>query len=117
MKYKYSGHGTFPCRYTWLPKAVIALKDKPSLFSDVDEAMVELGVGKQMVRAIRFWVEAAKIAEKNEKNDFKVTTLGDKVMGKGGFDPFLEDSQTLWLIHLEIFRLTVRMLYLHGISL
>ncbi|MDE0042912.1 MAG: DUF4007 family protein [Candidatus Poribacteria bacterium] len=99
MKYKYSGHGTFPCRYTWLPKAVRALKSKPNLFSNVDEAMVELGVGKQMVRAIRFWVEAAKIAEKDEKNNLKVTPLGEKLMGANGFDSFMEDSQTLWLIH------------------
>ena len=99
IKYKYSGHGTFPCRYTWLPKAVIALKDKPSLFSDVDEAMVELGVGKQMVRAIRFWVEAAKVAVKKNNNDLEVTLLGERLMGKGGLDPFLEDYQTLWLIH------------------
>ena len=99
MKYRYSGHGTFPCRYTWLPKAVVALKNKPHLFSDVDEAMVELGVGKQMVRAIRFWVEAAKIAEKKERNGFQVTPLGEQLMGADAFDPFLEDSQTLWLIH------------------
>ena len=99
MSYKFSGHGTFPCRYTWLPKAVIALEDKPHLFSDVDEAMVDLGVGKQMVRAIRFWVEAAKVAEKNENNDFQVTPFGKKLMGEDGLDPFLEDSQTLWLIH------------------
>ena len=99
MKYKCSGHGTFPCRYTWLPKAVIALKKKPRLFSDVDEAMVDLGVGKQMVYAIRFWVEAAKVAEKNEKSNFEVTPLGEQLMGADGFDPYLEDSQTLWLIH------------------
>lgn len=99
MKYKYSGHGTFPCRYTWLPKAVIALKEKPHLFGNVDEAMVELGVGRQMVRAIRFWVEAAKFAKKSEKNGFEVTPLGTKVMGEGGYDPFLEDVQTLWLLH------------------
>ena len=88
MKYKYSGHGTFPCRYTWLPKAVRALKSKPNLFSNVDEAMVELGVGKQMVHAIRFWIQAAKVAVKKEKNGFQVTSLGDKVMGGDGFDPF-----------------------------
>ena len=99
MRYKFSGHGTFPCRYTWLPKAVIALKNKPDLFSDVDDAMVDLGVGKQMVRAIRFWVEAAKVAAKKGKNDFEVTPLGEKLMGKDGFDPYLEDTQTLWLIH------------------
>ncbi len=101
MSYKFSGHGTFPCRFTWLPKAVIALEDKPHLFSDVDEAMVDLGVGKQMVRAIRFWVDAAKVAEKkkNNTNDFEVTSLGEKLMSEHGFDPFLEDAQTLWLIH------------------
>ena len=99
MKYKFSGHGTFPCRYTWLPKAVIALKDKPHLFSDVDEAMANLGVGKQMVRAIRFWVEAAKVAKKRGRDDFEVTKLGNKLMNEDGLDPYLEDSQTLWLIH------------------
>ena len=99
MKYRYSGHGTFPCRYTWLPKAVVALKNKPHLFSDVDEAMVELGVGRQMVRAIRFWVEAAKVVKKDGKDEFKVTSLGRMVIGEDGLDPYLEDSQTLWLIH------------------
>ena len=99
MRYKFSGHGTFPCRYTWLPKAVIALKKKPHLFSDVDEAMVELGVGKQMVQAIKFWVQAAKVVAKNGVDGFQVTPLGDKLMGEDGVDRFLEDSQTLWLIH------------------
>ena len=71
MKYKYSGHGTFPCRYAWLPKAVLALKANPNLFSDVDEAMVELGVGKQMVRAIRFLGGSRKNRRKKEGMAFK----------------------------------------------
>lgn len=27
MLYRFSGHETFPCRYTWLPKAVVALQE------------------------------------------------------------------------------------------
>jgi len=42
--YKYSGHETFPCRYAWLPKAVEAVAENPSIFKDEDNAMVTLGV-------------------------------------------------------------------------
>ena len=52
-----------------------------------------------MARAIRFWVEAAKVVEKQEKGDLEVSPLGKKLLGKNGFDPYLEDVQTLWLIH------------------
>ena len=97
--YRFSGHETFPCRYTWLPKAVVALQKDPHLFKDMDEAMVILGVGKNMVRAIRFWVEAAKVVEKQGKDDFVVTPLGQMLLGMEGSDPYLEDMQTLWLVH------------------
>ena len=96
---RFTGHETFPCRYPWLPKAVAALQDKPDLFRNIDEAIVTLGVGKQMARAIRFWIEAAKVVEKQEKGNFKVSTLGKELLGKDGYDPYLENLQTLWLIH------------------
>ena len=99
MKYRFTGHETFPCRYPWLPKAVAALQDKPDLFRDIDEAIIKLGVGKQMARAIRFWVEAAKVVEKQKNGDCEISTLGEKLLGKDGYDPYLENLQTLWLIH------------------
>ena len=99
MKYRFTGHETFPCRYPWLPKAVAALQDKPDLFRDIDEAIVVLGVGKQMARAIRFWVEAAKVVKKKGTGNFEVNLLGQKLLGKDGYDPYLENLQTLWLIH------------------
>jgi len=57
MTPRFSGHETFPCRYAWLPKAYGALADSPTAFADEEEAMITLGVGKNMVRAIRFWVQ------------------------------------------------------------
>ena len=98
-QYRFTGHETFPCRYPWLPKAVNTLKNHQDLFKNIDEAIVRLGVGKQMARAIRFWVEAAKVVEKEEKGDLKVSPLGEKLLGEKGRDPYLEDIQTLWLIH------------------
>ena len=37
------------------------VENKPQLFVDEQEAMVDLGVGKNMVRSIRFWAVAAGI--------------------------------------------------------
>ena len=99
MMYRFTGHETFPCRYTWLPKAVATLQNKPDLFRDIDEAIIRLGVGKQMAQAIRFWIGAAKVAKRQKKGDFKVSSLGNKLLGKDGYDPYLENLQTLWLIH------------------
>ena len=99
MTYRISGHESFPFRYTWLPKAVRTLVDKPDLFTDEDEAMVLLGVGKNMVRSIRFWSQAAglsKAAGKTGKH--KLTDVGTALLGKDGADPFLEDVQTLWCL-------------------
>lgn len=100
--YKFSGHETFPCRYAWLPKAYRAIADQHDAFADEEDAMVTLGVGKNMVRAIRFWMQAARIVEPREGGGYTPTELGCAILDPAGFDPFLEDKQTLWLIHWNI---------------
>lgn len=54
-RYRISGHEKFPCRYSWLPKAVRGVSENPNLFSNHNEdaAMVHLGLGKKMVRNVR----------------------------------------------------------------
>lgn len=102
-KYRMSGHETFPCRYAWLPKAYRALMDSPQAFADEERAMVRLGVGKNMVRAIRFWVQATGVAETKAKGGLRVTDFGRALLSpKDGLDPFLEDRRTLWLLHWKL---------------
>ena len=100
--YKFSGHETFPCRYTWLPKAFLALDADPKAFADEEKAMVTLGVGKNMVRAIRFWAQAADIAEPTKGGGYALTDFGRALLAHDGCDPFLEDIRTLWLIHWKL---------------
>ncbi len=92
--YSFSGHETFPVRYAWLPKAVQHLRRNPELFTNDDEALVTLGVGKNMVHAVRHRGQAFGMIEPTGR---KVTTLGDKLLGADGWDPYLEDPGTLWL--------------------
>lgn len=100
MNFRFSGHETFPCRYTWLPKAVIGIRQNPRVFTEEDDAMVSLGVGKNMVRAIRFWADAAEVAVLDENaGGLAISDFGKCIFGHRGHDEFLEDIRTLWLIH------------------
>ena len=100
---RYSGHESFACRYAWLPKAYRALRKSPSILSDEERAMVELGVGKNMVRSIRFWVEVMGVAAPHDRRRaFEPTPFGHALFAEDGFDPFLEDIRTLWLLHWHL---------------
>ena len=101
--YRFSGHETFPCRYGWLPKAARAIDATPELFINEDDAMISLGIGKNMVRALRFWVETTGIAQGAEGRGLTVTDFGRALLlGDKALDPYIEDLQTLWLIHWQL---------------
>ena len=64
VKYTFSGHDTFHCRSLWLKKGYdyLLLNKK---FSD-DDAVVVLGVGKNMVTAIRYWMKAFYMSDSDD---------------------------------------------------
>lgn len=99
VRYSFSGHETFPLRYAWLPKGIQGIQTHPSLFTR-DDAMVLLGVGKNMVASIRFWCETLRLIELTERGRVATATpLGEALFSEGGWDPYLEDPGTLWLLH------------------
>lgn len=102
MPFRFSGHESFPCRYAWLPKGFAAIVENPLLFADEETAMIRLGVGKNMVRAIRFWVQASTVVCAKKGGGYEPTDFGTAVLDRDGFDPFLEDVRTLWLIHWHL---------------
>lgn len=55
-RYSFSGHETFYCKSLWLKKGYDFLK-KGNSFNN-DDAVVKLGVGKNMVSSIRYWLKA-----------------------------------------------------------
>lgn len=102
--YRFSGHESFACRYAWLPKAYRALQCDPALFTDEAGAMVELGLGKNMVRSLRFWIEVTGLAEPDpvHPRGLRTTGFADALFGVDGADRFLEDRRTLWLLHWKL---------------
>ncbi len=109
---KFSGHETFACRYAWLTKAGSEVANDPNILTAKreDDAMAILGVGKNMVRSIRYWAEAADVIQPIDEGH-AVTQFGKELLlgwqsAKGKYlspmDPYLEDIQTLWLLHWKM---------------
>ena len=100
----FARHETFHPRYGWFRKACTFTAEDSRVFSRED-APVRIGVGKNMVRAIRFWGLAAKLIEAAPRpSDARTpemvpTRLGDALFGDDGWDRYMEDPGTLWLLH------------------
>ena len=95
----FSGHESFSLRYAWLPKVIQALHQHPNLF-ERDDDLVILGVGKNMVRSMRHWCIAMQLIELPQRGALDAPTqLGKSLFAEDGWDPYLEDPGTLWLLH------------------
>ena len=96
-KYTFSGHDSFQCRQLWLKKGYDFVKEGRN-FNDED-AVVVLGVGKNMVSSIRFWLKAFNIID----NKDIATEFGEIIFdNENGYDPFLEDEASIWLLHYQL---------------
>lgn len=112
MDPKFSGHETFPLRYGWLYKSAKYLIENKKLSAsspdDAQRAIVELGVGKNMVSAIRYWAESCGVIEISRNSDQRVSDIGQYLLVKEGDllnpscsaqDPYLERIGSVWLVH------------------
>lgn len=95
-KLNFSGHETFQCRELWLKKGFDFIKSGKSFNSP--SAVVDLGVGKNMVTAIQYWMMAYNLLDTEKK----LTEFAEYIFGDNGKDPFLEDSTTLWILHYQL---------------
>ncbi|MCQ2960174.1 MAG: DUF4007 family protein [Bacteroidales bacterium] len=93
VKYTFSGHESFPCKTLWLKKGYDFVKAEKDF--NTAEAVVDLGVGKNMVSAIRYWFKSFGLNVDSENN-----WIADYILNSDtGKDPYMEDLGTLWLLH------------------
>lgn len=102
IQFRFSGHETFACRFAWLPKAARLLREEPQSWSDDDRAMVLLGVGKNMVRSLRFWANAMGVVSIAGSRTPAITEFGELIFGTRGLDPYIEHPATPWLLHWKL---------------
>lgn len=99
IKPTFSGHETFPLRYGWLKKVYDELdkaeKDNIDInFSANHETISTFGVGKNMVSSMQYWASYSGIFK-----DGKISVEARKILADDGFDPWMENPLTLWMLH------------------
>ena len=95
----FSGHESFACRYGWLPKLYEAVVEDSSLFSSDEGAILRLGLGRNMIKSIRFWGEAFGLT-RTHGGEVEVTEFAKMLLDtREGLDPYLETPDALWRLH------------------
>src|ERR1700692_3095809 len=97
--FRFSGHQTCPLRIAWIPKAVGEIVRGKDPLSNIDEGITKLGLGKNMVEALRCWIEVFQIANRIDAR-WCLTPIGKLIFDpEKGLDPYLDDVSTSWLLH------------------
>lgn len=104
-KLTFSGHESFFCKSLWLKKGYDAVKDGMNFNSP--DAVAQLGVGKNMVSSIKYWMKSFGLLD-----DKGLTSLAHYLFDdEFGKDPYIEDIGTLWLLHYRLLKERVASIY------
>ena len=96
---RFGGHETFAVREGWFTKSLEALKADKDLFKD-PLACDRLGVGRNMAKSIRHWLQVAELVNKgNRKVPLEISEVGKLIMRK---DRYFLRAGTWWAIHINI---------------
>lgn len=105
IRYSFSGHESFYCKSLWLKKGYDFISENKDF--NAPNAVVELGIGKNMVSSLRFWMRAFGLVDEG-----KPTLIADYLFdNKNGKDPYIEDLGTLWLLHYLLIKIDLASIY------
>ena len=97
---KFRAHETFSIRKGWLHKGMRHIINNPRVFVDKGKnPMDEFGLGSNMVKSLRYWLQATGLAVEEISGSSREQTLTEfgKIVWEN--DPYLEEDGTLLLIH------------------
>lgn len=104
MPMKFRAHDTFFIRKGWLSKGMRNVVANRDVFVTKDKQrnpMDVLGIGANMVKALRYWMPVVGLTEENKKGQRHqtLTRLGELVYEN---DPYIEEVGTLWLLQYQL---------------
>ncbi len=95
---KIRGHESFPIRKGWLHKGIKNIVESPRLFLDKEENPCDiLGIGTNMVKALRYWLQATQLITEDRANRHEVMTNVARIIDAN--DKYFEEFGTNALIH------------------
>lgn len=102
MTMKFRAHDTFFIRKGWLSKGMKYVNKKPDVFIDRnDNPMDVLGIGSNMVKALRYWLQAVGLTREpsSGRRIQTFTEFGEVVFEH---DRFIEEVGTLYLLQYKL---------------
>lgn len=99
---KFRGHETFFIRRNWVSKGIKNIIKDPSVFMGGNENPMDiLGIGANMVKSLRYWLQVLGISYENIGGR-RVQTLTEfgKIIWEN--DPYLQEDGTLLLLHYKL---------------
>lgn len=106
MKYLFSGHESFICKHFWLKKGYDFINENGDF--QYETAVMDLGVGKNMVNSIEHWMKSYGLLDKSNS----ITEFSKKIFReRGGLDSFIESLATIWLLHYSLIKTNRSSLY------
>lgn len=104
-KYTFSGHESFSCKSLWLTKGYDFIINGGDF--NASDAVVALGVGKNMVASIRYWLKAFGLSEQDKPN-----SIANFIFNvQEGKDRYAESLGTLYLLHYLLINTGIATLY------
>ena len=99
-------HSSFYLRNGWPTKIIDVIHEHPYIFSPVNEheAVDTLGVGRVMVKAMRYWAYTTGITLETKDQQGVYHALSELGSCIEQYDPYCQDIGTLWLLHRNLAR-------------
>jgi hypothetical protein len=106
MKLQFSGHESFICKHFWLKKGYDFIVKNNDFNSE--SAVIGLGVGKNMVTSINYWLKCFGLLDSNNETTELANYIFDD---KKGSDPYIENLATVWLLHYSLIKTNKASIY------
>lgn len=104
MGYTFARHETFHIRTGWLRKGLMALEKDDHIFLETVKAMDELGIGKNMISSLRYWLQATKLTKEKYSGGIKIQEKKETAKLILDRDEYFEDPATFWILHFNLAR-------------
>ena len=99
---KFRAHDTFFVRKGWLNKGLRNVNADAGVFmGSKGNPMDILGIGANMVKALRYWLQAVRLTTEpvSGRKEQTFTDFGKVVFEN---DPYIEEMGTLWFLHYQL---------------
>lgn len=96
IKQSFKKNESFYIRDGWFGKAIQAIKETNSNIFFKNDGIINLGIGANMVKGLKYWLTAADVIEGKDNH---LSAFGELV---NKYDPYLDRQFTWFLIHFNL---------------